>query len=427
VKAKLQHLYDALLVPYHWLQAAFWATIYGFPTRGMTVIGVTGTNGKTTTSFMIYEVLRAAGKRAGILTTVSYGANGRLTTPREHATTPAPRTLNKRLRELRRRHIDFLVLETTSHALAQSRIFGIKIDTAVLTNITHEHLDYHGTFERYTDAKRKLFLKAKYGVVNAEDAAAAQFMASVPSSITYGVEAGDLRAQNIKLASDSVEFAICYRDFCANQKMPIHSNIAGEFNVYNALAAAAVGLHYGLNLAEIAEGISNLDAVDGRMEVVDLGQPWTAIIDYAHTPDAFEKLLPNMKKTAKKDGGRLIVLFGSAGGRRDPSKREPMGELAGKYADIIILTEEDYRDTPIEEIFADIERGILKTRFAKKNLHKIAERAVAVDLAVGLARKNDVVLFLGKGHERALEREDGEHNYYELDAVKRAVKKRQKS
>lgn len=390
----------------------------------MTVIGVTGTNGKTTTSFMIYEVLRAAGKRVGLLTTVSYGANGRLTTPSEHVTTPHARVLNKRLRELRRRHIDFLVLETTSHALAQHRIYGIKIDTAVLTNITHEHLDYHGTFSRYVEAKRRLFLKAKYGVINAEDESAKLFAASVPDRMTYGVEDGDLRASNIKLESDSVQFAICYRDFCANPKMPIRSNIAGEFNVYNALAAAAVGLHYGLNLSEIAEGISNLDAVDGRMEVVDMGQPWTAIIDYAHTPDAFEKLLPDMKKTAKKDGGRLIVLFGSAGGRRDPSKRAPQGELAGKYADVIILTEEDDRDTPAEDIFADIEKGISKTRFPKRNLHKIVNRPSAIDFAVETARRNDVVLFLGKGHERSLERKDGEVKYYELDEVRRALKKR---
>jgi UDP-N-acetylmuramoyl-L-alanyl-D-glutamate--2,6-diaminopimelate ligase len=233
-----------------------------------------------------------------------------------------------------------------------------------------------------------------------------------------------LRASQIQLSSDNVQFAICYRDFCANPKMPIRSNIAGEFNVYNALAAAAVGLHYGLNLSEIAEGISNLNAVDGRMEVVDMGQPWTAIIDYAHTPDAFEKLLPDMKKAAKKDGGRLIVLFGSAGGRRDPSKRAPQGELAGQYADVIILTEEDDRDTPALEIFDDIEKGISKTRFVKKNLYKIADRPAAVDFAVSLARRNDVVLFLGKSHERTIERADGEHDYYELDEVRRALKKR---
>jgi UDP-N-acetylmuramoyl-L-alanyl-D-glutamate--2,6-diaminopimelate ligase len=183
-------------------------------------------------------------------------------------------------------------------------------------------------------------------------------------------------------------------------------------------------LHYGLNLSEIAEGISNLDAVDGRMEVVDMGQPWTAIIDYAHTPDAFEKLLPDMKKAAKKKGGRLIVLFGSAGGRRDPSKRAPQGELAGRYADVIILTEEDDRDTPAEEIFADIERGVSKTKFVKKSLHKIANRREAIEFAVETAKRNDVVLFLGKGHERTIERADGEHKYYELDEVRRALKKR---
>ncbi|MCL2038605.1 UDP-N-acetylmuramoyl-L-alanyl-D-glutamate--2,6-diaminopimelate ligase [Candidatus Saccharibacteria bacterium] len=424
MREKLQRLRDWLLIPYHYWQGVFWALVYGFPTRGMTVIGVTGTNGKTTTSFMIYEVLRAAGKRVGILTTVSYGANGRLTTPHEHATTPHPRLLNQRLRALRKRHIDYLVLETTSHALAQNRIWGIKIDSAVLTNMTHEHLDYHGTFERYMEAKRKLFLKAEFGIVNAEDEVAPLFLASVPHSMTFGVDAGDLRASNIKLESDSVQFALCYRDFCANPKMPIRSNIAGEFNVYNALAAAAVGLHYGLNLADIAEGISNLDSVDGRMEVVDVGQPWTAIIDYAHTPDAFAKLLPDMKKAAKKDGGRLIVLFGSAGGRRDPSKRAPQGELAGQYADVIILTEEDDRGTPAEEIFGDIEEGISKTRFAKKNLYKIEKRPEAIEFAVEMARRNDVVLFLGKGHERTLERAEGDVKYYELDYVRRALKRR---
>jgi len=393
----------------------------------MTVIGVTGTNGKTTTCFMIYEVLRAAGKRVGIVTTVGYGANGRLKTPAEHVTTPHPRMLNKMLKELRGKHIDFLVLETTSHALAQKRVFGIKFDTGVLTNMTHEHLDYHGTFERYVEAKRKLFLRSKYGVVNAEDGVARLFEASVPQFMNYGVEAGDLRASNIKLGSDYVEFSICYRDFCANPKMPIRSNIAGEFNVYNALAAAAVGLHYGLNLSEIADGISNLNVIDGRMEVVDEGQSWTAIIDFAHTPDAFEKLLPDMKRAAKKDGGRLIVMFGAAGGKRDASTRAPRGELAGKYADVIILTEDGDYNTPPEEIFAQIEKGIAETKFTKKNLYKVHNRSEAVNFAVEMAKRNDVVLFLGKGHEREIERVDGAHPYHELGEVRRALRKRLKS
>jgi len=389
----------------------------------MTVIGVTGTNGKTTTCFMIYEILRAAGKRTGIVTTVGYGANGRLKAPDEHVTTPHPRMLNRMLKELRKQGIDYLVLETTSHALAQKRVFGINFDTGVLTNMTHEHLDYHGTFERYVKAKRRLFWKSKFGVVNAEDGVARLFEASVPKFMNYGVEEGELRASNIKLGSDYVEFSICYRDFCTNPKMPLRSNIAGEFNVYNALAAAAVGLHYGLNLSEIADGISNLDVIDGRMEAVDEGQNFTAIIDFAHTPDAFEKLMPDMKRAAKEKGGRLITMFGAAGGKRDASTRAPRGEWAGKYADVIILTEDGDYDTPPEEIFTDLEEGIYKARFPKKDLYKIHNRSEAVRFAVEMAKKNDVVLFLGKGHEREIETVDGPIPYSEADQVRRELKR----
>ena len=347
VKEKIP-FYDILVIPYHVAKAGFWGIRYGLPGRRMTVIGVTGTNGKTTTSFMIWKMLNEAGRKTGVMTTVGWGVD-EIHEQMEHMTTVDSRLLNQRIKKIADAGAEYLVLELTSHAMAQHRDLGVPIDVAVMTNVTHEHLDYHKTFERYRDAKRKLFKKAKFGVINADDASAKYFAQDVAEKVTYGIKKGDLRAEKIKLKPDGVEYVIPALD-----GLKIETSIAGMFNVSNSLACVAVGRKLGLSEKEIRGGIRALKEVEGRMVKIDEGQSFTAIMDYAHTPDAFEKLLPDMKKATK---GRLIVMFGSAGGRRDPSKREPMGELAGKYADIVMLTEEDDRDTPSEEILEMIAKG----------------------------------------------------------------------
>ena len=404
--------YDSLVVPYHMGKAVVAATLERFPGRKLTVIGVTGTNGKTTTSFMIWKMLNNAGRRAGVMTTVGWGID-KIHEQKEHMTTVDAKLLNERVAQIVEAGAEYLVLEITSHALAQHRDLGIPIDVAVMTNVTHEHLDYHRTFERYRDAKRKLFKKAKFGVINADDPSAKYFEEDVREYITYGIKNGRLRAKNVKLGADGVEFI-------SSDGLKIKTQLAGKFNVLNALACLAVGRRLGLSDAEIADGIYALNEVEGRMVRVDEGQDFTAIMDFAHTPDAFLKLLPDMRAATK---GRLIVMFGSAGGRRDPSKRKPMGEIAGKYADIVILTEEDDRDTPGEEILEMIAEGARKSGRKEEEIIKILDRPSAILEACRMARKGDTVLFLGKGNEKTIERADGVHDYYELTEIKKALRK----
>jgi UDP-N-acetylmuramoyl-L-alanyl-D-glutamate--2,6-diaminopimelate ligase len=407
-------LYDTLVLPYHLLKSSFYGARYGFPGRRLRVIGVTGTNGKTTTSFMIWKMLNHSGHKTGLMTTVAWGVD-KLHEQVEHMTTVSPELLNQRIKKIADAGAEFLVLEITSHALAQFRSIGVPIEIAVMTNVTHEHLDYHRTFERYRDAKRKLFKKAHYGIINADDPSASAFASDVNKNTTYGIKAGKLRAENIKLTGNGVEYTIK-----GIKDLKITTHLAGQFNVYNSLAAVAVGQKLGLKNDQISSGIAALTQVEGRMVRIDEGQPFSAIMDYAHTPDAFEKLLPDMKRATK---GRLIVLFGSAGGRRDPSKREPQGRIAGKYADIVILTEEDDRDTPGMEILEQIASGARKSgKTNNKDLFFELNRPKAILMACKIAKKGDTVLFLGKGNEKTIERADGEHPYYEETEIRKALK-----
>ncbi len=413
IKEKIP-FYDSLVIPYHIGKAAYWGMRYGFPGKKLTVIGVTGTNGKTTTSFMIWKMLNESGRKAGVMTTVGWGVN-EIHEQMEHMTTVDSKLLNERIQAIVNAGAEYLVLELTSHALAQHRDLGVPIDIAVMTNVTHEHLDYHRTFERYRDAKRKLFKQARYGVINADDASAKFFETDIREYTTYGIKSGRLKATKVKLMPEGVEYEI------PSENLKIKTRIAGQFNVSNSLACVAVGKRLGLTDDEIAKGIYALKEVEGRMVKIDRGQNFTAIMDYAHTPDAFEKLLPDMKKATK---GRLIVMFGSAGGRRDPSKRKPMGEIAGKYADIVVLTEEDDRDTPSMEILEMIAEGARERgKVDGRDLFLIVDRPTAILKCCELARKGDTVLFLGKGNEKTIERADGPHDYYEQDEIEKALKK----
>ena len=407
--------YDELTLPYHYCKAVIYGAAYGFPGRKMRVIGVTGTDGKTTTCFMIWKMLNEAGIKAGVMTTVGWGVD-QIHEQMEHMTTSDCKTLNQRMKKILNAGAEYLVLEVSSHALAQYRTLGIPFEIAVVTNVTGEHLDYHKTFEKYRDAKRKMFKKAYYGVINADDPSANYFESDVDRYITYGINYGEVRADKIKLKPSGVEYIIpCMND------LKIKTQIAGKFNVSNSLAVAAVGKRLNLPAEKIQNGIFSLEEVEGRMNRIVEGQPFDAIMDYAHTPDAFEKLLPDMKEACR---GRLIVVFGSAGGRRDPSKREPMGEIAGRYADIVVLTEEDDRDTPGMEILEQIARGARKSgKVDGKDLFMELDRPTAIYKACKMAEPKDLVLFLGKGNEKTIERNDGVHAYYELDEIIKAIKK----
>ena len=394
----------------------------GFPSRDMHVIGVTGTNGKTTTTFLIAKMLHEAGFKVGMLSTVAFGVGDDIQSQIEHITTAQSNILQKRIRDFKRAGVEWLVLETSSHSLAQYRTWGIPYEIAVMTNVTNDHLDYHGTFENYLQAKRRLFKIAggngrQFGVVNADDPSAQKFIDSIPRSVSYGIDAGKLRTSNIKLAADHSKFkATIGRD-----SYDIRVNIPGEFNISNSLAAVAVGREVGLTKKQIEGGIAALAGVEGRMTVVDEGQPFKAIVDFASTPDAFERLFSSVRPVTK---GKLIAVFGSAG-RRDEAKRAIQGEIAGRYSDEVILTEEDDRDIDGNMILEQIAEGAKKAgKTIDKDMFLVLDRKKAIDFAVRRAKTaNDTIVFLGKGHEKTIERADGAHSWSEIETVKKALRK----
>jgi UDP-N-acetylmuramoyl-L-alanyl-D-glutamate--2,6-diaminopimelate ligase len=384
----------------HLAEAVVYNVINGFPGRGLKVIGVTGTNGKTSTSFIIHSMLLEAGYKVGLMTTVAYGTGSHIRPQVEHMTSVDVPTLMKRLKQMKREGAEWLVLETTSHALTQNRNWGIPYSIAVMTNVTHEHLDYHGTFENYRDAKRKLFKLAnknkkgmRTGIINAEDESAELFAKDVKNSMLYGIDGGDIRAEQVKLAPSGVQYQVNN----GGQSLEISCKLPGRFNVSNSLAAVCVGLKLGLSKEQIEKGIAALEGVEGRMTRIDEGQDFDLIVDYAHTPDSFEKLLADLKPVVK---GKLIVMFGSAG-RRDEGKRAVQGGIAGRYADVVVVTEEDDRDIDGQEIMDQIAAGAEKSGKVRDNdLFQVHDRTEAIKFAVNRAGAGDTVLLLGKGHEK---------------------------
>ena len=408
--------------PYgHLAEAVLFNTINGFPARGMKVIGVTGTNGKTTTSFMVHRMLHEAGFKVGLMTTVAYGVGDDIRPQVHHMTNVPLPELMQRLKWMRKQGIEWLVFETTSQGLAQNRVWGVPYSVAVMTNVTHEHLDYHKTFERYRDAKRKLFKIAnkhglRTGIINAEDPSAELFKSDIAHPITYGVGVGDVRAVDVKLTPDGST----YTAKASDESYDIHCQIPGSFNVSNSLAVVCVGRALGLSKAQIEQGIAALTGVEGRMTNIDEGQDFSVIVDFAHTPDSFEKLFKDLRPVVK---GKLICMFGSAG-RRDEGKRTVQGELAGSYCDEVVITEEDDRDIDGQEIMDQIAVGAEKAgKVRDKDLFLVHDRTEAIQFAVDRAQKGDTVILLGKGHEKTIERADGEHPWDEIGTARAALKK----
>ncbi|MBX4199723.1 UDP-N-acetylmuramyl-tripeptide synthetase [Candidatus Saccharibacteria bacterium] len=407
----------------HLLEAVVFNVIYGFPARGLRVIGVTGTNGKTTTCFLIHRMLNDAGYKTGLMTTVAYGVGEDIHPQVAHMTTVSVPVLLKRIKQMKKEGVDWLVLETTSHALAQHRVWGVPYSIAVLTNITHEHLDYHGSFKRYQEAKRKMFKMANHnwgglrlGVINADDESVNLFAKAIKNTILYGVEHGELRAKNVKTSPSGVSYTAVMN----GDEYQIKCHLPGSFNVYNSLAAVAVGRCLGFSREQIERGIASLKSVEGRMARLDEGQPFEVIVDFAHTPDSFEKLFKDLRPNV---AGKMIVLFGSAG-RRDEAKRAVQGELAGRYADEVIITEEDDRDVDGLQIMEQIAEGAERAgKRRDKNLFLVHDRQQAINFAVSRAKnRGDVVLLLGKGHEKSIERADGEHPWNEVHVAQAALK-----
>lgn len=401
----------------HLGEAVLFNIIYGFPARGLKVIGATGTNGKTTTAFLIHKMLTEAGYKAGLMTTVAWGTGDNIKPQGEHMTTVPVPLLLSRIKSLKAEGVEWLVMETTSHALAQNRVWGIPYSVAVLTNISHEHLDYHGTMENYTNAKLKLFKLVsrnrkglRTGVINADDKTAGKFKSAVPNVITYGLKAGDLKASNLKQSPSGSEFTA--------DGMHLKINLPGEFNIYNALAAAGAGRALGLNNQQIEKGLASLEGVPGRMQAVQEGQDFSVVIDYAVTPDALEKALKTLRKVTK---GKIMLVFGSTGDR-DKLKRPIMGAVAAKNADKIYLTDDEtYTEDPAA-IRAAVFDGIRRAGGTSKT-QEIGDREEAIKAAVSAAKAGDTVVLTGMGHQKDRNMGGKLEPWDEAEIAKKALKK----
>lgn len=401
--------YNEMVLPYHFAQSVFATIKFRRPAKKLHVIGVTGTNGKTTTCFMIWNMLNKAGLKTGLLTTVAWGVD-KLKPELGHMTTVDAVTLNKRIAKIKDQGVEYLVLEVTSHALAEYRTFGIPVEVAVFTNLTHDHLDYHKTFVKYRDAKGKLFKKAKFSILNADDPATPTYKKLAKKFTTYGIKKGDNRAKDIELSVNGVKYS--------SGDLNIETRIPGEFNVYNSLAAALVGEKLGLTNEQIHDGIYSLESVEGRMNIIDEGQPFTVIVDYAHAPDALEKVFDSVKGHK----GRIISVHGGAG-RRDPSTRPIRGAILAKNSDLVIITEDDSRDEDPEKIANGFIEGAEKAgKKLGKDLIKELNREKAIKLAIESAKPGDLVLILGKGHEKTILRADGPHDFEDIKVAKRYIR-----
>ncbi len=388
------------------------AAFYGYPARNMTVIGVTGTDGKTTTSNFIFQIMLRAGLRAGIISTVNAVIGDEVLDTGLHVTTPEAPDIQRYLSRMDSAGLTHLVLESTSHGLAQHRVTGCEFDIAVVTNITHEHLDFHGSYEAYRHAKGLLFRmlddttvkqhgNPRLAVLNMDDISFDYLHGiSGRNQRSYSlneVNAGaDYRAEDIRYTPNGLDFTIV----SAQGRQPVTCNLVGTYNVSNCLAAYAACVD-GLKLPPevVAEGIASLKTVPGRMERINMGQDFTAIVDFAHTPNA---LLRALETARQMTPGRVITVFGSAG-LRDREKRRLMAEVSQEFADVSIITAEDPRTESLTDILAEMATAAAgKGGTEGQSFHRVPDRREAIRKAVGLAQPGDLVISCGKGHEQSM-------------------------
>lgn len=368
--------------------------VHHHPARSLTLVGVTGTNGKTTVTSLVQSMLRQHGQSTGIIGTLGYRLNDEALPMALTHTTPYPTQLHALLRMMVEGDGRCAVMEVSSHALALDRVYGLEFQVAALTNLTRDHLDFHGTFEAYQAAKLRLFREFLSpdgtAVINRDDPSSGLFLASTTGAVlTYGLD----RAADVSV-DGAVE--VTPQGTLLPVRTPdgtwlVHLRLLGRFNVSNALAAIGVGLALRLPPAAIVAGVEALDTVPGRLERVDCGQPFTVVVDYAHTPDALRALLSVAREWTS---GRLIVVFG-CGGDRDRGKRPEMGAIASRLADVVIITSDNPRSEKPGAIIREIEAGTQPSAHCRS----IIDRRSAIVAALGLARERDTVVIAGKGHE----------------------------
>jgi UDP-N-acetylmuramoyl-L-alanyl-D-glutamate--2,6-diaminopimelate ligase len=400
---------------------------HGYPSSEMKLIGVTGTNGKTTTTYLIDSILRDLGHQTGLMGTVGMKIGNELFEMKN--TTQDALELQANLRRMRSVNTEYCVLEVSSHALDMGRVKGCSFRTALFTNLTQDHLDYHRTMERYRDAKGLLFARLgneyspneadrRFAILNEDDPASEEFkrLTSV-QVITYGIEQdADVRAKDIHVTSDGTEFTV--HSFAGARRFRM--KLVGRFNVYNALGAIAATLAEGVSIEDIANSLERVNVVDGRMELVREGQDFTVAVDYAHTPDGLENALTTVREFAR---GRVITVFG-CGGDRDRTKRPLMGGIAAKYSDYVICTSDNPRTEDPEAILKDIEPGIISSGKALDFYLLIADRRKAIQKAVEMAAPEDVVLIAGKGHETYQIIGKETHDFDDREVAREAIRRR---
>lgn len=370
---------------------------FGNPARDLRVIAVTGTNGKTTTVNFLNEILKEAGYRTAMFSTANIEIAGNQTVNDTNSTTATVARLQKFFRDAKKADVEFALIEATSHALDQYKFEGVPIEMAIMTNLTQDHLDYHKTMENYAAAKAKLFeMNPNLVVLNADDEWFDYFnnFATESQKITYGEgESADVKIEKFKLYKKGSEANLRIDN---NVELEIATNLPGEFNIYNMTAAAAGAYLLGISLKDIQEGITNLEGVSGRFEYATPGLPFDTIVDYAHTPDALEKLLKSAKEISKN---RTILVFGACGDR-DREKRPIMGKIAQDLADRIIITDEENYTEDATQIREEIISGISKKNDKlPANIQEIPDRKEAIRKALQIAGKGDIVLITGLGHE----------------------------
>lgn len=362
------------------------AWFYGFPADKLKLIGVTGTSGKTTTTYLIRAMLNEVGARSGLIGTIANVINDKqLPTS---FTTPGALELNQLFLQMLEHNVDYVVMEVSSHSLKLHRVEGLQFQVGVFTNLTRDHLDFHKSFEDYFSSKQKLFQQSKRAVINIDDDSGKKLLDAINvPALTFGIEnSADLIAQNVRQSSKGVFYDLIYKD----KKYSVSYGVPGLFSVYNSLAALAAGISLGFAMDSLIKALQNVEGVPGRFELIKNDRGIIVIVDYAHKPDGLKNVLYTMREFSK---GRIITVFG-CGGDRDRGKRPIMGKISTELSDFTIITSDNPRGEDPEAIIRDIEKGAVG-----KNYMKIPDRQEAIKAALSIAKKGDAVLIAGKGHE----------------------------
>jgi UDP-N-acetylmuramoyl-L-alanyl-D-glutamate--2,6-diaminopimelate ligase len=391
---------------YHLGQSILGKVLYRVDTDGLTFIGITGTDGKTTTSNLLYHILTHAGYKTALISTISAIIGEKTIDTGFHVTTPSPFALQSYIKKAKQSGAKYIILEVTSHALDQNRVFGIPFEIGILTNITNEHLDYHKSYANYVRTKVKLLLHAKTAIINIDDG-------------SYKPVSERLKSKNY--SGKIITYGLLKDADIMPKSMPFQTKLIGEFNKYNILAAGAAAEELGIEREVIQKAVLAFTPPVGRTEIVH-EDAFTVMIDFAHTPNSIEQILKTIHGEMKPKG-RIIHIFGSAG-ERDKEKRVAMGKVSAMFADSILLTSEDPRSESVEDINAQILTGIQETVKKDKrevSVQSIPDRYEAIKKAIQTAGTGDIVILTGKGHEKSMNLGNGEIPWSEHEAVREAL------